>query len=1408
MEVDRPQELSAEPLSFARSYQLEALEMAIKKNTVVFLETGSGKTLIAIMLLRSFAYHLRKPSPFIAVFLVPQVVLVSQQAKAVEMNTDLKVGTYWGDMGVDFWDAATWKQETEKNEVLVMTPAILLHGLRHSFFSLTMIKVLIFDECHHARGKHPYACILTEFYHRQLDSAKSDIPRIFGMTASPIKSKSGDSEFSFWEKINELETMMNSKVYTCASESVVAQFIPFSTPKFKFYRDWKVQSTLYAQLGDKLQVLKEKHERSLENSDLKESTRDSASKKITKICLALLFCWDELGIWLALKAAESFLCNEFDLCNENGSISWGKLDVLSEKIVKNFSSDAFKAFEACVPSGPGWSIGDNFSASMDAGLLTSKVICLIDSLLEYRDLKDIRCIVFVERVIAAIVLHYLLNELLPKYGSWKSKYIAGNNSRLQSQTRKVQNEIVEEFRKGVVNVIVATSILEEGLDVQSCNLVIRFDPCSTVCSFIQSRGRARMPNSDYLLMLKSGDGATESRLKKYLASGDIMRKESLLHASLPCSPLKCDLNDEEFYCVQSTGAVVTLTSSVELIYFYCSRLPSDCYFKPAPRWDKMTRTLHLPMSCPLPEVVVQRDVDPKILKQIACLQACKQLHEIGALTDNLVPDIVVEEADAQESGKEPYNDEQPCYFPPELVDRCTKNSNTMYYCYLIELKENFSYDFPVHDIVLLVRSELETDIGSFNFDLDVENGSLKVNFKYVGSIHLTPDQVLLCRRFQITVLRVLIDRNLNKLKEVLDGYCLDDNHEIDYLLLPATGKHHRPLIIDWECVVSTAFSCGKACERHVQCGSKGYARRIQTKDGPVCTCMLRNSLVYTPHNGHVYCITGILGLNGNAPLMLRDGRIITYKKYYEERHGIKLCFDHESLLSGRHIFQAQNRLQRCRKQKEKESSNTFVELPPELCSIIMSPISITTFYSFSFVPSIVHRLESLLIAFNLKKMHLDHHCVQNDLIPTMKVLEAITTKKCQEKFHLESLETLGDSFLKYAASQQLFKTYQNQHEGLLSVKKEKIISNAALCKFGCGRKIPGFIRTEPFDPKMWIIPGEKSGSNALNEELLSNNRKIYIRGNRKVKSKRVADVVEALIGAFLSTGGETAALLFMYWMGIEVDFHITPYERHFQVHAEKIINVRRLESLLSYSFHDPSLLVEALTHGSYMLPEIPRCYQRLEFLGDAVLDFLMTLHFYNKYPELSPELLTDMRSASVNNDCYARSAVKFGLHKHILHASQDLHRHIVVTVDSFEKLSSESTFGWESQTTFPKVLGDVIESLAGAILVDSGYNKEIVFQSMMPLLEPLITPETVVFHPAKELNELCQQEHFNMEKPIKSTKKDGASITIMVVADGILFKHTATVADKRIAKKIACKAVLDCLKKHIAMTRAPEVGKR
>lgn len=105
---------------------------------------------------------------------------------------------------------------------------------------------------------------------------------------------------------------------------------------------------------------------------------------------------------------------------------------------------------------------------------------------------------------------------------------------------------------------------------------------------------------------------------------------------------------------------------------------------------------------------------------------------------------------------------------------------------------------------------------------------------------------------------------------------------------------------------------------------------------------------------------------------------------------------------------------------------------------------------------------------------------------------------------------------------------------------------------------------------------------------------VYISGRRKVGYKTVADVVEALIGALLTTGGELPALKFMSLIGMEVDFKQVPYETHISMHSEKLARIRQnlscLESKL-YSFHDPSLLVEALTHGSYKLQEIPRSYQ-------------------------------------------------------------------------------------------------------------------------------------------------------------------------------------------------------------------------
>lgn len=73
----------------------------------------------------------------------------------------------------------------------------------------------------------------------------------------------------------------------------------------------------------------------------------------------------------------------------------------------------------------------------------------------------------------------------------------------------------------------------------------------------------------------SDDSSALTRVNKYLASGDMMRQECLSHANFPCQPIHEEMHGEPWYEVTSTGAIVTLSSSVPLLHYYCSRLPSD-----------------------------------------------------------------------------------------------------------------------------------------------------------------------------------------------------------------------------------------------------------------------------------------------------------------------------------------------------------------------------------------------------------------------------------------------------------------------------------------------------------------------------------------------------------------------------------------------------------------------------------------------------------------------------------------------------------------------------------------------------------------------------------------------------------------------------------------------------------------
>lgn len=99
---------------------------------------------------------------------------------------------------------------------------------------------------------------------------------------------------------------------------------------------------------------------------------------------------------------------------------------------------------------------------------------------------------------------------------------------------------------------------------------------------------------------------------------------------------------------------------------------------------------------------------------------------------------------------------------------------------------------------------------------------------------------------------------------------------------------------------------------------------------------------------------------------------------------------------------------------------------------------------------------------------------------------------------------------------------------------------------------------------------------------------------------------------------------------------------------------RVIEEKLGYHFNNRGFLLQALTHPSYSCNRLTHCYERLEFLGDAVLDFLITCFIYEQCGHLNPGEITDLRSALVNNNTFASYTVRCGFHKFFLNLNAGL----------------------------------------------------------------------------------------------------------------------------------------------------------
>ena len=126
-----------------------------------------------------------------------------------------------------------------------------------------------------------------------------------------------------------------------------------------------------------------------------------------------------------------------------------------------------------------------------------------------------------------------------------------------------------------------------------------------------------------------------------------------------------------------------------------------------------------------------------------------------------------------------------------------------------------------------------------------------------------------------------------------------------------------------------------------------------------------------------------------------------------------------------------------------------------------------------------------------------------------------------------------------------------------------------------------------------------------------------------IPDKSIADCVESLIGAYLTSCGTQGALLLMSWIGLSVlpknetrilavpdSPLVNPDPDQLDQLNHLLIGFEKFEDILGYRFHDRSYLLQAFSHASYYPNRLTDCYQRLEFLGDAVLDYLITRHLF------------------------------------------------------------------------------------------------------------------------------------------------------------------------------------------------------
>jgi len=439
-----------------RRYQESIIARAVDENTLVVLPTGLGKTVIAAMVA---AVRLHKYPESKVLFLAPTKPLaVQHQRTFLAMLNVGETAVLTGETAVG-GRGALWGS----SRIIFATPQTIENDLTRGI-DLKNVSLVVFDEAHRAVGDYSYVYIAKEYVKKSL------YPLIMGLTASPSSEKEKVKEICANLSIGRVEAKTeHDRDVSPYIQSVKINWVQVELPgEFR-----EVKELIEDVLRDELRRLKEfNYLESAELRKVNKKTLLAIQHEIVKEITSGMDSYQHAStVASALKVNHAL--ELFETQGVSALVSY----------LKRLSAQRTKAVKKLISDHRVMKIGVLASKLKEEGIEHPKLGRLVEIMKKH---KHEKVLIFTQYRDSVETIINKLNEsdiLAHKFIGQASRGLE------RGMSQKTQIDVLDKFRDGKFNTLIATSVAEEGLDIPKVDVVIFYEPVPSEIRTIQRRGR-------------------------------------------------------------------------------------------------------------------------------------------------------------------------------------------------------------------------------------------------------------------------------------------------------------------------------------------------------------------------------------------------------------------------------------------------------------------------------------------------------------------------------------------------------------------------------------------------------------------------------------------------------------------------------------------------------------------------------------------------------------------------------------------------------------------------------------------------------------------------------------------------------------------------------------------------------